>query len=230
LQPAPKITVPSKVAAVWAVGVSGNASSGSAWTLDGKMFDPKRVVLKVPRGSTQLWELRNPTKVTHFIHIHEEQWRTVQRDGKAPPAWERGLEDTWRLDPGERVRVVARFTDYLGVFMIHCHMLDHEDDGLMAQFAVVNPKTGALPAGYRYQPAGGPAARARAVASTRTAAPAPVASTAPAPVLTPTTTSAVMTLMAAATGDDSGWLCAPSTDDGKGHRPGTASGRLAVRP
>ena len=177
LEPAPKITTPKKVSAVWAVGVSGSASNGASWTLDGKAFDPKRVVLKVPRGSTQMWELRNPTSVTHFIHIHQEQWRTVLRDGKAPPAWERGLEDTWRLDPGERVRVVAKFTDYLGVFMIHCHMLDHEDDGLMAQFAVVD-SSGRLPKGYSYQPSGGPAARARAVAAPRVTA---VAATAPAP-------------------------------------------------
>jgi FtsP/CotA-like multicopper oxidase with cupredoxin domain len=70
-------------------------------------------------------------------------------DGKPPPRWERGLEDTWRLDPGERIRVAAKFTDYTGVFMLHCHMLDHEDDGLMAQFAVVAPGHG-LPRGYHY--------------------------------------------------------------------------------
>ena len=191
LEAAPKMTVPKKVSAVWAVGVSGNATNGSTWTLDGKSFDPKRVVLKVTRGATQMWELRNPTNVTHFIHIHEEQWRTVQRDGKAPPAWERGLEDTWRLDPGERVRVVAKFTDYLGVFMIHCHMLDHEDDGLMAQFAVVD-SSGKLPSGYRYQPAGGPVARARTVAAPRIAAPR-IAATSP--------------LVSSMTG----WICQPDS-------------------
>jgi hypothetical protein len=45
--------------------------------------------------------------------------------------------------------------------MVHCHMLDHEDDGLMAQFAVVDPRTRALPRGFVYRPHGGPAARAR---------------------------------------------------------------------
>ena len=161
LQPAPKMAVPSKVSAVWTVGLGGSASMGRFWTINGKAFDPKRVVYKVNKGATQMWELRNNTKMTHFVHLHEERWLTVRRDGKPPPPWERGLEDTWRLDPGERVRVVARFTDYTGVFMIHCHMLDHEDDGLMAQFAVVNPKTGKLPKGYRYEPKGGPAALAK---------------------------------------------------------------------
>jgi len=207
LEPAPKITVPSKVAAVWSVGLTGSQSSGSAWTLDGKPFDPNRVVLKVPRGSTQMWELRNPTTVTHFIHIHEEQWKTVRRDGKAPPPWERGLEDTWRLDPGEHVRVVAKFTDYTGVFMIHCHMLDHEDDGLMAQFAVVDPKTKALPSGYRYQPAGGPAALAHFVAAPRTAV---STSTEPAPVVQSLLSSGAAT----SSTDLADWMCSPpgSTD------------------
>jgi uncharacterized cupredoxin-like copper-binding protein len=162
LEPAPKINVPSKVSAVWNVGLGTN-SNGSYWTLDGKPYASRRVVLKVSRGSTQMWLLRNPTTVTHYIHLHEEEWHTVLRDGKTPPPWERGLEDTWRLDPGESVQVAARFTDYDGVFMIHCHMLDHEDHGLMAQFAVVDPKTKALPAGYHYDPTGGPAALASRV-------------------------------------------------------------------
>ena len=75
--------------------------------------------------------------MTHYVHIHAEQWRTVLRDGKRPPPWERGLEDTWRLEPGEVVEVAARFEDYTGPFMIHCHMLDHEDHGMMARFDVV---------------------------------------------------------------------------------------------
>lgn len=161
LRPAPKMRRPARVSAVWAVGLGKGRGGGTFWTLDGKPFDPKSVVLKVDKGSTQVWELRNDTKMTHFMHLHEELWRTVARNGKTPPAWERGLEDTWRLDPGERVRVMARFTDYTGVFMVHCHMLDHEDDGLMAQFAVVDPRTRKLPKGYTYDPAGGPAARAR---------------------------------------------------------------------
>ena len=201
LEPAPKLTVPSKVSAVWSVGLGGNASTGTYWTLDGNPYAAKRVVLKVPLGSTQLWELRNNTKVTHFIHIHEEQWHTVLRDGKKPPPWERGLEDTWRLDPGERVRVAAKFTDYIGVFMIHCHMLDHEDDGLMAQWAVVDPRTKALPSGYRYDPKGGPAALARAMspqlATLRTVSASALVS------------SLQSTANATASTATTGWMCAP---------------------
>ena len=91
---------------------------------------------RIRLGSVQRWKLENTSGFTHFIHLHEELWRTLKRDGHRPPPWERGYEDTWRLDPGESVIVAARFTDFTGKFMIHCHMLDHEDDGMMATFEV----------------------------------------------------------------------------------------------
>ena len=151
LQAPPPIKAPRNVTAVWDFNVVGNPNTGSHWVVNGKPFDPNRVDLKVPLGSTQTWLLRNSSPITHFIHLHEELWHTLARDGKTPPPWERGLEDTWKLDPGETVKVAAQFTDYTGKFMLHCHMLDHEDHGLMAQFEVVPMKGTA---------AVGPAARA----------------------------------------------------------------------
>jgi FtsP/CotA-like multicopper oxidase with cupredoxin domain len=80
--------------------------------------------------------------LTHYVHLHEEAWRAVSRNGRPPPAWEAGYQDTWRLDPGDTVEVAARMTDHLGPFLLHCHMLDHEDHGMMATFVVVRPGTG----------------------------------------------------------------------------------------
>jgi FtsP/CotA-like multicopper oxidase with cupredoxin domain/plastocyanin len=135
LQAPPAITVPQAISKVWTIGLT-STSAGSYWTVDGKMFDPTRVDYTVKLNATQKWKIVNRTGITHYFHIHEEQWHTIKRDGRAPDPWERGLEDTWRLDPGESVVVAAKFTDYTGVFMLHCHMLDHEDHGLMAQFKV----------------------------------------------------------------------------------------------
>jgi FtsP/CotA-like multicopper oxidase with cupredoxin domain len=138
---APRMDLPRKIAKTWHVGLGGDPDTGSSfWTINGKPFDPDRVDFRVPLGATQKWKLVNDTTMTHFMHLHEEEWRTIRRDGHRPPPWERGTEDTWRLDPGESVVVAARFTDYTGKFMIHCHMLDHEDHGLMATFKVVRPK------------------------------------------------------------------------------------------
>lgn len=150
----PPITAPSQASFTWTFALAGDSTTGTYWTINGQPYDPHVVDVEVPLGATQRWELTNESPITHYVHLHEEQWHTISRDGKPPPPWERGLEDTWRLDPGETVDVAAKFTDYTGVFMLHCHMLDHEDDGMMAQFAVVDPATHALPPGYHLaQPA-----------------------------------------------------------------------------
>jgi spore coat protein A len=134
-----RMKIPTKVAMTWTFGV-GHDTRGSFWAINGKRFDPRRVDHRVPLGSTELWRLRNTSDLTHYVHLHEELWRTVQRDGRRPPPWERGYEDTWRLDPGETVLVAAKFTDFTGDFMVHCHMLDHEDDSMMATFRVTAKK------------------------------------------------------------------------------------------
>jgi FtsP/CotA-like multicopper oxidase with cupredoxin domain len=128
------LDVPTKVAMTWRFGLD---TTTNHWTINRKRFDPTRVDHKVRLGSTERWALVNTSPVTHFVHLHEELWQTLRRDGKPPPLWERGYEDTWRLDPGETVVVAAKFTDFTGDFMVHCHMLDHEDDGMMATFRVV---------------------------------------------------------------------------------------------
>ncbi|WP_297622946.1 multicopper oxidase domain-containing protein [Nocardioides sp.] len=140
--PAPTLVspVPRRVAKTWTFGLGEDHSGGhhaSFWSINGKAFDPARVDHRVTLGTVERWRFRNTSDVTHYVHIHAEQWRTLLRDGHAPPPWELGLEDTWRLEPGEEVEVAARFTDYTGPFMIHCHMLDHEDHGMMARFDVV---------------------------------------------------------------------------------------------
>lgn len=133
----PRLRVPAKVSKTWVFGLSHTRSGASYWSINGRAYDPKRIDYKVKLGSVQRWRFRNTSTMTHWVHLHEEQWHLVSRDGKAPPPDERGLTDTWRLDPGEVIEVAARFTDYTGVFMLHCHMLDHEDHGMMAQFEVV---------------------------------------------------------------------------------------------
>jgi len=136
LRPVPALDVPQKVEKVWTFGLTKDGH-GTFWSVDGKMFDPDRVDHRVRQGSVERWRLRNTSDMTHYVHLHEEEWRTVSRNGRPPLPWERGFEDTWRLDPGEYVDVAARFTDHPGLFMVHCHMLDHEDHGMMAQFEVV---------------------------------------------------------------------------------------------
>lgn len=131
------VRAPKKVSQVWDFSLEGDEDSGTYWAINGKAYDDSRVDHRVRVGTREKWVLRNTSDMTHYVHLHQEHWRTVSRNGQRPPPWERGLEDTWKLDPGERVVVAARFVDHTGPFMVHCHMLDHEDHGMMARFDIV---------------------------------------------------------------------------------------------
>ncbi len=140
LVPLAPLAVPAVATQTFAFGLLADpARGGTVWTINGKPYDHHRVDATVELGTVQRWRLVNTSNLTHYIHLHEETWRTISRNGQPPPPWEAGLQDTWRLDPGDVVEVAAKVTDYLGPFLIHCHMLDHEDHGMMATFNVVKP-------------------------------------------------------------------------------------------
>ena len=91
-------------------------------------------------GTTETWEIVNRTGVAHMMHLHHTDWYLLARDGKPPPPWEDCLKETFFVYPGERILVAGHFSDHTGKFVIHCHMLDHEDHGLMSQFQVVRSR------------------------------------------------------------------------------------------
>jgi FtsP/CotA-like multicopper oxidase with cupredoxin domain len=138
LVPLKPLAVPALPTMTWDLAL-GAGTGGTTWTVNGKPYDDMRSDATVALGTVQRWAIVNSSQVTHFVHLHEEAWRTISRNGRPPPAWEAGLQDTWRLDPGDVVEVAAKITDFTGPFLIHCHMLDHEDHGMMATFVVVNP-------------------------------------------------------------------------------------------
>lgn len=107
------------------------------WRINGRTFNPAYVEAKAKLGSTVTWELVNKTNVAHVMHLHHTDWYLLERNGKAPPPWEDCLKETFFLYPDEKILLAGHFSDYTGKFVVHCHMLDHEDHGLMSQFQVV---------------------------------------------------------------------------------------------
>jgi FtsP/CotA-like multicopper oxidase with cupredoxin domain len=94
----------------------------------------------VPLGSVEIWEIQNRTTLAHPFHIHDVQFRVLDRDGAPPQPHEQGLKDTVLIDTGSRVRVIAEFADFADPdhpYMYHCHILEHEDAGMMGQFVVI---------------------------------------------------------------------------------------------
>ena len=125
----------AKVDRKWELTISGGFVP--TWLINGKTFDPSRVDAKPKLDTTETWELRNRTKVSHVMHMHHTDWYMLSRNGKKPPAHEDCLKETFLLDPNDRITVAGHFSDFTGKYAIHCHMLDHEDHGLMSQFEVV---------------------------------------------------------------------------------------------
>ncbi len=107
-------------------------------------FDMMRIDYKIPLGQTEIWTLMDSTMVAHPFHIHDVQFFILDRDGNSPPPEERGWKDVVLVQPNETVRIIMKFTDFTDSvipYMYHCHILMHEDDGMMGQFVV-------MPQGY----------------------------------------------------------------------------------
>ena len=71
----------------------------------------------------------------HPFHVHGTQFQIISRNGRPPPPQEQGYKDTVFVNIGEEVAIRVRFT-HAGLFMYHCHILEHEDNGMMGQFRV----------------------------------------------------------------------------------------------
>ena len=111
-------------------------------TINGRAMRLDRVDQVVELGSTEVWEITNQHSQPHNFHPHLVQFAVLTVDGDRPPPALRGWKDTVYVPPDTTVRVVARFEDYADPdvpYMFHCHVLQHEDDGMMGQFVVVVP-------------------------------------------------------------------------------------------
>ena len=119
----------------WRVTIGGGIVP--SWQINDRSFDPAFVEVKPRLGTVETWAIRNETKVAHLMHPHHTDWYMIARNGKPPGPHEACLKETFFMDPGEEIVIAGRFSDYTGKYVMHCHMLDHEDHGLMSQFETV---------------------------------------------------------------------------------------------
>ena len=111
----------------------------SADRINGRAMDATRVDEIVAASATEVWEFTNRHTMPHNIHVHDARIQVLERD---VPAAERAWKDTVPVPPGRTVRALVRVgphTDPEVPYMLHCHLLRHEDDGMMLQFLVVAP-------------------------------------------------------------------------------------------
>ena len=135
------VNVHPVVTRTWLLGQTTDQVNPT-WTINGKAFDPMRDDAEPKLGTSERWVFVNTTGVEHLIHIHDVDWVLVARSGGIPPDTGANvdlgqLKETFRVRPFETIVLVSTFTDHTGVFMFHCHILEHEDHSMMAQFNVL---------------------------------------------------------------------------------------------
>ena len=116
------------------------------WTINGRVFQMEDVADDeiVQLGSREIWEFYNTgggmmhmMNMPHPIHLHGKQFRVIARSGVRHEGYvDEGWKDTVLLMPGERISILVGFDDYPGIFLYHCHNLEHEDMGMMRNYYV----------------------------------------------------------------------------------------------
>ncbi len=124
----------------WTISIGGGRLTPT-WLINGKTFNPARVEHQATLGTTEIWKIHNKTSMAHVFHIHSTDWYLISRNGSPPPPWEDCLKESFFMKPNETIYVAGHFSDSFatGKYVVHCHMLDHEDHGLMSQFEIVSP-------------------------------------------------------------------------------------------
>ncbi len=131
---------------------------GMRWTINGRSFEMTGVAQDeiVKLNELEVWKFDNQLSnsgmgmmnesLPHPIHIHGLQFQVIEREvtKAGRPAWEslsdgfvdEGWHDTVLVMPGETVKVLLKFEDYAGLYLYHCHNLEHEDMGMMRNFRI----------------------------------------------------------------------------------------------
>src|ERR687891_422115 len=114
--------------------------------INGEKMDMERIDEVGEVGTTEVWEVENGHGQPHTFHVHDVQFQVLDVDGEDPPPELSGWKDTIQVPPRVQVRLIMSFDDYADPdtpYMYHCHLLRHEDRGMMGQFVVVEPGEGA---------------------------------------------------------------------------------------
>ena len=116
--------------------------------INGRTFDVNRVDVRVPLGSNEEWTIRNLDSTLHIFHIHQTDFQILEINGE--PQEFTGLYDTVTVPTYGEAKILIPFDReiMIGAFVYHCHILIHEDKGMMGIVQVYdpeNPTLGALP-------------------------------------------------------------------------------------
>ena len=110
-------------------GMGGRRGMDMLFLINGHAFDHSRVDTAVNLGDVEEWEIRNTGGMDHPFHIHVNHFQVISRNGVPEPY--RAWKDTTLVAFQETVRIRVPFWQFAGRTVYHCHILDHEDKGMM---------------------------------------------------------------------------------------------------
>lgn len=124
------------------------------WTINGRVFEDMVAAEDemVYKGQPIAWEWINNSPIPHPMHMHNVQFQVVKRTPSSSSSYstinqglvDSGWKDTVLVWPGEKVRIAMNFEPYTGMYMYHCHILEHEDMGMMRNYMIMDPMMGGM--------------------------------------------------------------------------------------
>ncbi|HEU5254253.1 MAG TPA: multicopper oxidase family protein [Solirubrobacterales bacterium] len=130
----PQATAPSRVKKLT------EDEDNEEFFINGKVFDPNRIDDEVQLGAVEDWLFVNETDEQHPIHIHQDDFWVIEESGQ--PVNPQGQQDTVIVPPKGSIKLRIQWADFTGEFVYHCHILNHEDHGMMAVIKVSGPQGG----------------------------------------------------------------------------------------
>jgi blue copper oxidase len=136
--PATPAVIANAGATVRSFSLDGGMMSDT-FTINGRSFDINRVDFSAAANVVEVWRFFNATNMAHPIHVHGVKMSLLSRGGVPPAAYEQGLRDTFIVESMETVAVAVQTAAVASAspLMFHCHILEHEDAGMMGQFVTV---------------------------------------------------------------------------------------------
>ena len=129
----PPVTLPNVLRHVPALDTTRASATRvmalSQGMINGRMMDVSRVDVSARLGATEIWQIENLVGMDHPFHLHGFQFQVLDRNGV--PERVRRWKDTVNVPKHETVRLIVRYDRYPGKWMFHCHILTHEDHGMM---------------------------------------------------------------------------------------------------
>ncbi len=139
---------------VWSQSNTSNRSIGftaqpmmsmTNFFINNVKFDESVINFKTKLNNTEIWTLTNQTMMAHPFHIHGNHFYVLSINGQSPPENMKGRKDVVLIPPmNGSVKLIIKYEDFADnemPYMYHCHILSHEDDGMMGQFIVENNTT-----------------------------------------------------------------------------------------